>query len=164
MIKMSSVGDILVSVVSNDTDKILFLHNTRHEETAVKIMKEGFRFEEQLTYSSDRINPSDSVEINYFLVERKEYGKFTIVLEIDKSLFRKYNYLAEKSDISFEELISITIPSLSDNDEFIYTLDPHYIKGYLDSATGRFHANKTFDPSYESPVYVENFNRLKGQK
>ena len=121
MIKMSLAGEILASILEDDSDCILFLHNTRDEDTASQIINEGFRFEEQLTYSTDRINPLDTVEINYFLVERKEYGKYTVIIEIDKSLFRKYNSMAEKEGLHFEELLSITPPVLSENEEYIYT-------------------------------------------
>ncbi len=164
MIKMSTAGDILASILERDTGCLLFLHNTKDEETARQIMNEGFQFEEQLTYSTDQINPKDTVEINYFLVERKEYGKYTVIIEIDKALYKKYNYLIERSDIHFEELISLTLPVLSDNDEYIYTLAHYYVKGYLNNFTGKFTANKNFNPAYEPPVYLENYERLKSRE
>ncbi|MBS0010097.1 MAG: hypothetical protein KFF49_01720 [Bacteroidales bacterium] len=161
MIKMSLAGEILASILENDSDCILFLHNTRDEDTAKQIMNAGFRFEEQLTYSTDRINPLDTVEINYFLVERKEYGKYTVIIEIDKNLFRKYNSMAENEKLHFEELLSVTPPVLSDNEEYIYTLANSYVKGYLDITSGKFYSNKDFNPSWEAPVYHENYERLK---
>ncbi len=160
MIKMSAAGEILSSILERDNDCVLFLHNTIDEETARQIISKGFQYEEQLTYSTDQINPKDSVEINYFFVERKEYGNYTVIIEIDKELYRKYNQLVEKSDFHFEELLTITRPVLSDNDEYIYTLSHHYIKGYLDNLTGRFIENMDFNPTYEPPVYMENYERL----
>ncbi|MEA1887725.1 MAG: hypothetical protein U9N72_11005 [Bacteroidota bacterium] len=160
---MSDAGDILVSILARDADRILFLHNTRDEDTAREIMNKGFQFEDQLTYSTDRINPKDIVEINYFLVERKEYGKYTVIIEIDRALYKKYNKLIENSDIHFEELTTITKPVLSDNDENIYTLSHHYVKGYLDILTGKFIENRDFNPAYEPAVYLENYERLKGR-
>ena len=164
MLNTSTAGDILANILSEDISSIIFLHNTRNEEIARCILKKGFQFEEQLAYSADRVNAGDAVEINYFLVERKEYGKYTIIIEIDKELFRKYNYLAERSDMHLEDLITVTAPELSDNDEYIYTLAHYYIKGYLDNNTGKFYENKEFNPSWESPLYIENYNRLKGQE
>ncbi|MFO7852226.1 MAG: hypothetical protein ACQERS_09060 [Bacteroidota bacterium] len=163
MIKISAAGNILASILARDTDRILFLHNTRDEDTAREIMNKGFQFEEQLTYSSDRINPKDIVEINYFLVERKEYGKYTVIIEIDKALHRKYLKLIDNSDIHFEEILTITMPVLSENDENIYTLSHHYVKGYLDIMTGKFIENKDFNPAYEPSLYMENYERLKGR-
>jgi hypothetical protein len=127
------------------------------------IMTEGFRFEEQLTYSTDRVNPRDPVEISYFLVERKEYGSYTMIIEINKDIFKKFNYLADSADLHFEDLISIETPVLSDNDEFVYKLSPRYIKGFFNNKTGNLILNPDFNPSYESPVYIKNFNRLKNE-
>jgi hypothetical protein len=160
MIKISTAGDILASLLTGDSFCMVFLHNTRDEDTANKIIKEGYRFEEQLSYSCDRVNPDDTVEINYFLVERKEYGKFTIIIEIDKHLFRKYSSLADHSDIHFEDIISIALPVLGDNDEYIYTLAPQYIKGYLDIVSGKFRKNRIFNPAYEPALYMDNHRRL----
>ncbi|MBN1388013.1 MAG: hypothetical protein JW965_06165 [Bacteroidales bacterium] len=157
---MSTAGEVLASILAKDIDCLLFMHNTKDEETARQIMTKGFQFEEQLTYSTDQINPNDTVEINYFFVERKEYGQYTVIIEIDKTLYKKYNHLVEGSDFHFEELLTITPPVLSDNDENIYTLSRQYIKGYLDNFTGRFIENSDFNPSYDPPVYMENYRRL----
>lgn len=163
MIKISAAGEVLSSLLESDNDCVLFLHNTKDEETARQIMTKGFQFEEQLTYSTDQINPTDSVEINYFFVERKEYGRYTVIIEIDKELYKKYNHLIEESDFHFEELLTVTMPVLSDNDEYIYTLSHHYIKGYLDNFTGIFIENSDFNPAYEPPVYMENYERHRGR-
>jgi hypothetical protein len=163
MIKISTAGEVLASILERDNECVLFLHNTKDEETARQIMTEGFQFEEQLTYSTDQINPNNTVEINYFFVERKEYGKYTVIIEFDRALYKKYSSLAEKSDVHFEQILTITLPVLSDNDEFIYTIAPHHVKGYLDNNTGKFIENKDFNPAYEPPVYMENYERLKGK-
>lgn len=161
MIKISAIGDILASVLAEDKNCVVFLHNTRNEETASQILREGFRFENQITYSTDRINHNDKVEINYFLVERKEYGKYTVIIEIEKNLFNEFNKLSDKSDIHFEDIITVEKPVLSDNDEYVYTLSHHYIKGYLDIRTGKFIDNKDFNPSYKPDTYLSNYKRLK---
>ena len=161
MIKISAVGDILASILAEDNNCIIFLHNTRKESTAEQILRKGFRFEDQIAYSTDRINPYDTVEINYFLVERKEYGKYTVIIEIEKELFTEINRLSDKSNIIFEDLLTVERPVLSDNDEFIYTLSHHYIKGYLDNHTGKFVENKEFNPSFKPDNYLRNYTRLK---
>jgi len=160
MIKTSAAGEILTSIISKDINRVVFLHNTREEKTAREIVSRGFQFEEQLAYSTDQVNQKDPVEINYFLVHRKEYGKYTVIIEIDKDLFKKYSSMAEKSDLHFEELLTVTPPVLSDNDEYIYTLSYYYIKGYCDNTSGKFVENKDFNPGYESPIYIENYQRL----
>ena len=69
---MSKSGDKLISLLSQDKSCVVLLHNTDTLEKAKEILRSGFRFENQLTYSTDRINPGDTIEINYFLVERTQ--------------------------------------------------------------------------------------------
>ena len=157
---MSQSGDKLVDVLSGIHNCILFLHNTNNIETAKMIMEQGFRYESQMTYSTDRVSPNDPVEINYFLVERKEYGNYTIIIQIERSLFRQYHLLAETAELHFEEIFNISVPVLGDNDEYIYTLSPMYIKGIFNRKTGVMIYNPDFNPSYDAPEYLENYNRL----
>lgn len=157
---MSKPRDKLIGALSKDKTCIVMLHNTDTLSKAKEILKEGFRFESQLTYSTDRINPSDAIEINYFLVERKEYGDYTIIIEIDRALLHRYSELAEHVDLSLEEILTIEEPYLSDNDEYIYKLSHYYIKGVFNNKTGDLLLNPVFDPAFDSPEYLENFKRL----
>ncbi|MEE4114572.1 MAG: hypothetical protein V2I37_00270 [Marinilabiliaceae bacterium] len=158
---MSKIGDELSGLLSRDKTNIVLLHNTDSLARAKAILKNGFRYESQLTYSTDRINPLDTVEINYFLVERKEYGDFTIIIEISKQIINKYSAIAEVEGSSIEELISIDQPFLSENDEYIYTLPHYYIKGILNNKTGEVLLNPVFDPDFDSPDYLGNLNRKR---
>jgi len=157
---MSKPGDILASLLNKDNSCIVLLHNTNSLTRAKSIMSSGFKFESQLTYSTDRINPNDVIEINYFLVERKEYGDYSIILEIDKILFKQYSRLAESSEINIEDIITVEESYLSDNDEYVYTLAHYYVKCIFNNKTGEYINNPVFDPSYDSPDYLENYNKL----
>lgn len=157
---MSKPGDKLARLLNKDKSCIVLLHNTESLTSAKSIMSNGFKFESQLTYSTDRINPNDAIEINYFLVERKEYGDFTIVIEIDKKLFKQYSRLAESSEINLEDILTVEEPYLSDNDEYVYTLAHYYIKCLFNNKTGEYINNPVFDPSFDSPDYLENYKRL----
>ena len=156
---MSKPRDILIGALSKDKTSIVMLHNTDTLAKAKQILKGGFRFENQLTYSTDRINPTDAIEINYFMVERKEYGDYTIIIEIDRTLLHRYSDLAENSNLSLEEIITIEETYLSDNDEYVYTLSHYYIKGVFNNKTGELLLNPVFDPAFDSPEYLENFKR-----
>ncbi len=159
---MSKPGERLSQLLSKDNSTIVLLHNTTSVDRAKRIMQKGFRYESQLTYSTDRINPNDIVEINYFLVERKEYGDYTIIIEIDKKLFKRYSQLVEISEKNLEDILSVDEPVLSDNDEFVYTLSHYYIKCIFNNKTGETMINPVFDPSFDSPEYIENLNRISG--
>ncbi|MDX2413938.1 MAG: hypothetical protein QNK33_01990 [Bacteroidales bacterium] len=157
---MLKSGEKLFEVLAKDKSCIVLLHNTDTLSKAKGILINGFKFENQLTYSTDRVNPRDIIEINYFLVERKEYGDYTIIIEINKEILNQYSRLAETSDLTFEEIISTEKPELSDNDEFVYTLSHYYIKGIFNNKTGEMLVNPVFDAAYDSPHYLENFNML----
>ena len=60
---MGKPGDKLSRLLSKDNSCIVLLHNTPSLQKAKNIMREGFRYESQLTYSTDRVNPEDTVEI-----------------------------------------------------------------------------------------------------
>jgi hypothetical protein len=157
---MQKTGDKLSHLLSRDDSCIVLLHNTDSIARAKNIMSDRFRFESQLTYSTDRINPKDQVEINYFLVERKEYGDYTIVIEIDKKLFRQYSHLAESSEVNLEDILSYEEPYINDNDEYVYLLSHYYIKCIFNNKTGEVKMNPVFDPLFNSPDYIRNYNRL----
>ena len=161
---MSQSGNQLVNILSGQKEYIVFLHNTNNIEIARAIMENGFIYESQLTYSTDRINPGDPIEINYFLVERKEYGNYTIIIQVHRSLFRQYHLLAETAGLHFEEIFTISPPVIGDNDEYIYTLSPSYIRGIFDKKSGKMIDNPNFNPSYDAPEYLENYNRLTDEK
>lgn len=157
---MKKTGDKLSQLLTKDDSCIVLLHNTNTIEGARNIMINGFRFESQLTYSTDRINPKDQVEVNYFLVERKEYGDYTIVIEIDKKLFKQYSQLAESSEVNLEDIITVEEPYLSDNDEYVYLLSHYYIKCIFNNKTCEVKNNPVFDPTFNSNAYLNNFNKL----
>jgi len=158
---MKASGEKLAKILACDSGCVIFLHNTRTEAVANKIMVEGFTFQNQLYYSTDRINPNDAVEISYFLVERKDYGDFTIIIEISRNLYIKLCSLAEESGHHFEDILSITVPFMGDDDEYIYTISPHYIKGYFNNKTGVMTPNPGFDPDHMASIYLDNLNRIR---
>src|SRR5512133_3805220 len=124
---MKNKGEILASVLSNFKDCYFFLHNTRDFDTVECIMNEGFIFEDQLPHSSDRVNPAETIEITYFLFQRKDYGNYTIIIAIPKNIYDLYSDVSNRNDAVLEEVMTITDPYYGDNDELIYTLSPKHI-------------------------------------
>lgn len=147
---MNNKGEILASVLKNFKDCYFFLHNTKEFDTVESIMNEGFIFESQLPHSTDRVNPGDPVEITYFLIERKEYGSFTIIIAIPKTTYDIYSDLSDKKEIGIEEVLTITEPYYGDNDELIYTLSPRHILGYFNIKTAGFYMNRNWDPFFNN--------------
>jgi len=147
---MKSKGEILASLLTNFRNCFFFLHNTREQGVVEKIMNEGFIFENQLLHSTDHVNPDEPIEITYFMLQRKEYGPFTVVVAIPKITYDNYSAVSAKNDLSIEEVVTITEPYLSENDELMYTISPKHILGYFDNRTSEFFQNRNWDPFFNN--------------
>ena len=147
---MKNKGEILASILKNFKDCYFFLHNTREFDIVENIMNEGFIFENQLAHSTDRVNPAESIEITYFLFQRKDYGSYTIIIAIPKSIYDIYTAVSNNKEVGIEEVVSISEPYYGDNDELIYTLSPKHVLGYFNLKTSEFYKNRNWDPFYNN--------------
>jgi hypothetical protein len=147
---MKNKGEILAVVLKNFKECYFFLHNTKDIHNVENILNEGFMFENQLAYSTDRINPNDPVEITYFFIQRKEYGSYTIVIAIPKSIYEQYSAASKKNHLDIEDVMTITEPFFGENDELIYTLSPKHILGYFNLKTCSFNQNIHWDPLFDN--------------
>jgi hypothetical protein len=146
--RMKNKGEILASTLKNFKDCYFFLHNTKEFDIVEKIMNEGFIFESQLSYSTDRVNPNEPIEVTYFFLQRKEYGYFTVIIAIPKPVFENYTEFSHNSDADIEEVITITEPCIGNNDELIYTLSPKHVLGYFNIKSSEFYQNRNWDPFF----------------
>jgi hypothetical protein len=147
---MKNKGEILASILKNFKDCYFFLHNTRDFDTVESIMNEGFIFENQLSHSSDRVNPDEPIEVAYFLFQRKDYGTYTVIIAIPKAIYEIYTSVSHKKDIDIEEVLTSANPYYGDNDELIYRLSPRHILGYFNIKTSEFYQNRNWDPFYNN--------------
>lgn len=158
---MKNNGEILAGILSGFEECCFFLHNTKKFNIAEKILKEGFIFESQLSHSADRVNPSESIEITYFLLERKEYGSITVVIAIPRIIYDIYSEESNKNATGIEELMTITDPYFSENEELVYTLSPEHVLGYFNSKTAVFVKNLNWDPSFNNCLARKASRRLQ---
>ncbi len=147
---MKQKTDILISILRRFENCVVFLHNTREREIADKILAEGFLFENQLSHTSDRVNPGEPIEIAYFLFQRKDYGPYTVVIAIPRSVYTIYTRYSNQLGKSIEDLMSREKPHISDNDELVYRLPPEHIAGHYNNDTLEFTGNPGYDPGYIS--------------
>jgi hypothetical protein len=155
---MKNKGEILASILTDFNYCYFFLHNTKEKSVAERIMNEGFVFENQLPHSSDRVNPNEPIEITYFLFQRKDYGSYTIIIAIQKTIYDIYTQFSNTNDVGIEEVLTITEPFYGDNDELIYTISPKHILGYYNNKTGEFFKNKNWDPEY-NVILTKSFRK-----
>jgi hypothetical protein len=147
---MKNKGEIFAIILKNFKDCYFFLHNTKEFNVVESIMNEGFVFESQLPHSTDRVNPNEPIEVTYFLFQRKDYGSYTIIIAIPKSIYEIYSAVSNKNDVGIEDVLTITEPYYSDNDELIYTLSPKHILGYFNIKTSEFYQNRNWDPFFNN--------------
>jgi len=157
---MKNKGEILAETLKNFEDCYFFLHNTKELSIVEKIMKEGFIFESQLSHSTDSVNPNEPIEIIYFLSQRKEYGLYTIIIAIPRVIFESYSEVSNSIDTGIEEVLTITCPYFSENDELIYTLSPKHILGYFNARHAEFVKNINWDPSFNNCLNRKPAKRL----
>lgn len=147
---MKNKGEILATLLKDFKDCYFSLHNTKEFNVVENIMNEGFVFESQLPHSTDRVNPNEPIEITYFLFQRKDYGLYTIIIAIPKIIYEIYSGVSNKHDVGIEDVLTITDPYYSDNDELIYTVSPKHILGYFNTKTSEFYQNRNWDPFYNN--------------
>lgn len=145
---MNNKGEILASILRNYNGCHFFLHNTKDFSIVRKIMNEGFVFESQLSHSTDCVNPKVPVEITYFLYQRKEYGKFTIIIAVPDKTFESYVDESCECESGLERVLSVTEPFYGENDELVYTIPPEHVLGFFDIEASGFTLNRKWDPLF----------------
>ncbi|MGM0498551.1 MAG: hypothetical protein ACQESJ_11575 [Bacteroidota bacterium] len=138
-----------------------FLHYTCGQSVADKIISEGFRFTTSFYKTTEEVY-HDLTDLIYKHNKMKAYGRFVIVICIDRALFNKY--LKEIQRLSsyevFVEQVLTEVPSfLNEEGDVIYTLHYKFIKGYIDYKSGEMTKNTEFDPAYDSVAFGENLKK-----
>jgi hypothetical protein len=147
--------------IGDDRTLVKFLHNTPTEELAAKIMSEGLDFEHHIQYTSDQVSGTDLVELKYFRLIRRNYGDYTLVLEIGLDLVERISSQIMNSKFSYSEVLSKLPPRLSADGGHIYRLPEQYIKGYFDQKTGNIVVNPVFNPHLYLDIFDENIRRIR---
>jgi hypothetical protein len=137
-----------------------FIHQTPTQELAERIINEGFEFENHLMHTTDQISAFDLVELNYFLMIRRNYGQFTIVIIIADELINFLIQIIKDTNIHYSEILSKTLPICKSEDTPIYILPEQFIKGYFNQITLERVYNPKFDPHFRTPTIIENFEIL----
>jgi hypothetical protein len=151
----------LKEAIGYNPEMVTFLHNTMTRENAETIMNKGFRFYSHLDYTTDVVSAKDDITITYFNLVRSAYGPFTIIIQMDKELIQYYSDLLLDRHNHFSELLTLEMPEKSNDEEWIYTLAPNFVKGYVDSRFPCFFPNSKFNPSLKHPEFEKNLQHLR---
>jgi hypothetical protein len=154
----------ILAILTPDSEKVInYSHRTDNEQVASRIIETGFKFTESF-YKTTDIVIDDTVNINYWRILRKAYGKYVVIISFEKALLERYEeVLMEKLDMNIFEVQQILTeeePEKDENGEEVYTLSRHYIKGFFNEETEKIVYNPHFDPGYDSPLFNANIDRL----
>ncbi|MBI5540900.1 MAG: hypothetical protein HY951_12625 [Bacteroidia bacterium] len=148
--------------IGYDENILIYLHNTFLEETAISIINEGFKFIKSLDYTTDNISNINEIEVNYFLVKRKFYGKHTIVIQIGVEILKFYSDLIDADDKVLKEMIFSQISDeLNEDDQNYNILHKQFIKGYYNHETKEGVYSPFFNPHEKSDTFHENLKKNK---
>jgi hypothetical protein len=140
----------LMDFIGSPENMKTYLHNTKTADTVNSIMNDGFWFEDGGLYkTSDAPNPTNMTDMNWWNIQRGQYGLFTVVIQIAKPVMDKYG--SYKSSDLLPEMIISKDRFQNDNEDWMYVLPPEYVKGYFDRGANQGYNNSRFNPSYENP-------------
>jgi len=151
---------VIKFLFANENDSKIFIHYTKDELTAKKILREGFRFIEAFEKTAEQVY-NDSVDLSYKHNVRKYYGKYIVVICIGNEIYNHFNeelIHLNKQNTQPEHILS-GIPSfINENEEEVFTLSKQFVKGYINYETGTIVQNSEFSPSYKYFVTKEQLN------
>ncbi|HOZ13667.1 MAG TPA: TetR/AcrR family transcriptional regulator [Tenuifilaceae bacterium] len=149
--------DILNFIFEDDSNRLIFIHYTKDEYTARKIIQEGFRYTETFYNTAEQV-VNDKLDLMYKHNMYKYYGNYVVVIVITRELFTYYaNEVKSRGiNIYIENIFSETPPSLNENEDKVFTLPNQFIKGYVNYENGSIVFNSNFNPSYNSPIFERN--------
>jgi len=136
--KIDPLTQLLVFLEST-SNCITYLHVTDEEKNAKLIMQKGFNYVDNFYKTVDRISPLTDVTLSWVHIQRKPYGNYTMIIQIDKNVMNIFS--GDIEGLSFN-------PHQNSNREDAFTLYKHYVKGYFDSKTGIIVKNPEFNPKF----------------
>lgn len=149
--------------IYGDIEKMkVYIHYTRDENDARKIMSEGFRFEDSFHRTALPVS-KDNLDLRIKHNERKLFGDYLILIGISDNLVNTYSgILREKGvrNFSFENVLTETPPQNNENSDKVFQLSPRFVKGYINYKTGEITRNPNFDPAFDSPAFIRNLEHL----
>lgn len=147
-------------ILEDSETQVLFIHYTKDEDVVQRIVNEGFLFADSFYKTAEAIS-NDKLDLVYKHNLRKNFGKFVVILAIDKNLYNHYLNAISNSNkvLSVEQIISKKHPQLNENLDEVFLLPRQYVKGYVNIETGEIFSNNAFNPSFDSPEFEQNLRQ-----
>ncbi len=145
--------------VGRETDVIIRLHNTNTIDNALNIVDEGFRFVSSLDYTTDPLSYNVIEEIDYFIVKRKFYGNYTVIMHLGGDLMQRYLEkmravgIHEQKELIFSQITE----EMNEDGQNINILHRQFVKGFYDQKTKVGFLSPYFDPHHDGPGFETSF-------
>ncbi len=161
---MALTKEILSILIPGDENITNYTHRTDNEDVARKIIETGLKFTESF-YKTTDIVVNNPVNLNYISILRKEYGKYVVVISFAKEVIKQYESILfrrlHNNIVEVQQILTETEPELNEDNEEVYTLSRHFIKGYFNEESEKIVYNPDFNPYYESDTFITNIDRIK---
>ena len=154
---------IIDYIFERKEERKVFLHYTREEEVARKILKEGIKFKYSFYKTADKVF-KDKLYLIYKHNHNKYFGKYVVVISFSREIYERYAGKLKKIAMpgtAVEQVLTEVSPFLDEDEEVVYTLSNHFLKGYFNYEDGTIVDNPNFDPGYKSPVFDGNLEKIK---
>lgn len=145
-------------IYGNTAEMKVYMHYTREEADARKILSDGFRFADSFHRTALPV-AKDNLDLKIKHNNRKLFGDYLVIISISNEIANHYKAELEKSgarNLSLENILTEVPPVKNDNSDMVYLLSPNFIKGYVNYKTGEIIRNPGFNPHFNSPAFSEN--------
>ncbi len=108
---------VMKFLFSNDNDSKIFIHYTKEESVAKKILEDGFVFVDSFEKTVEQVI-NDSVDLTYKHNIRKYYGKYIIVICISNDIYNRYDHELkdlDKTNVQVEQVLTEIPSCFNDN-------------------------------------------------
>jgi len=148
--------------IGNESDVIVHLHNTRTVEDASNIIQEGFRLVSNLSYTTDIVNQFSPEEIDYFIVKRKFYGSYTMVIHIGIALSQKYREKLSIAGVKEDKelVFSCTTNDFNEDGLPVHIFHRQFIKGFYDHDEQEAYLSPYFAPHKDIRDFKMTLERM----
>lgn len=131
----------LESFIANDDSCRSYMHVTPEEKFAKNILDVGFKYSD-FNKTVDEYSGNDLNILGWIRAQRKAYGNFVIIIQIDKDLLKRKGW-------NIDWLVDLDVEFDEENNELISILPKEYIKGYFIVDKQHIVRNTHFNPKYE---------------
>ena len=153
-------------LLENKQDTKIYIHYTKEEAVAKRILDDGFLYADSF-YKTALPVTNDKLDLLIKHNTRKSFGNYLMIICLSDKIIDHYSAELDKyglNGVVVENILTESDTSINENGDIVYLLPNRFIKGFINHQTGEITANPSFDPTYDSPVFIKNLESLRKQK